>query len=253
MDRSQQFATDSRYQASSRERLDGSAHFDTRIRFPGWSRWMDTYRELRDAGIACIAHPNATEQYLVDSGRGLFREMRFEQLVRVQVDIETLGLNPIDPDARIVMIAISTNGDDAVVLRADDLDEARMIDALNRIIAERDPDVIEGHNLFNFDLPYLGERARQVNRLLTWGREGSPVRVARGTAIQGRRSHDPISTRSRLWSALHRHLSAGSTVRRVRKSRKLRIEVSSRCPGPDSRSENIRTRRGDRSCLGLGS
>lgn len=161
------------------EDLAGDAHFNLRIRFGSWSRWLEAYRAMRDAGAGFIAHPSAMEQYLVDSGQGLFRDMRFDHLIRLQIDIETLGFDPRDPAARVLLIAITTNGDDPLVLRADELDEGSMIDALARVISERDPDVIEGHNLFNFDLPYLIERARQANRLLLWGRDGSPVRIAR--------------------------------------------------------------------------
>jgi len=32
------------------------------------------------------------------------------------------------------------------------------------LIGERDPDVIENHNLFGFDLPFLEERAAQLCR-----------------------------------------------------------------------------------------
>src|SRR5437764_13513407 len=52
-------------------------------------------------------------------------------------------------------------------------------DALNQhtaIIKERDPDVIEGHNLFRFDLPYLVVRARKAKVKLDWGRSGGFLR-----------------------------------------------------------------------------
>jgi DNA polymerase elongation subunit (family B) len=47
------------------------------------------------------------------------------------------------------------------------------------VVAERDPDVLEGHNIFSFDLPYLFERARRHGVELRLGRDGSvPVRRA---------------------------------------------------------------------------
>src|SRR6476660_6225066 len=47
---------------------------------------------------------------------------------------------------------------------------------LTAIIRERDPDVIEGHNLFRFDLPFLVARARKVKVKLDWGRSGGFLR-----------------------------------------------------------------------------
>ena len=41
------------------------------------------------------------------------------------------------------------------------LDEPEMLREFVRIVRERDPDVIEGHNLFQFDLAYLEARARR--------------------------------------------------------------------------------------------
>src|SRR5436190_660650 len=52
-------------------------------------------------------------------------------------------------------------------------------DALKRLtslVKERDPDVIEGHNLFRFDLPYLVQRAKKTKTKLDWGRSGGFLR-----------------------------------------------------------------------------
>ncbi|MEJ7653234.1 MAG: DNA polymerase domain-containing protein [Chloroflexia bacterium] len=40
-------------------------------------------------------------------------------------------------------------------------------------VQERDPDVLEGHNVFDFDLPWLTTRARANNVKLALGRDGS--------------------------------------------------------------------------------
>ena len=46
---------------------------------------------------------------------------------------------------------------------------------LNEAIAAIDPDIIEGHNIYNFDLPYLRARAGALRIALGWGRDGSPL------------------------------------------------------------------------------
>src|SRR5207302_5702312 len=47
---------------------------------------------------------------------------------------------------------------------------------LTALIKERDPDVIEGHDLFRGDLPYLVARAKKLKTKLDWGRGGGFLR-----------------------------------------------------------------------------
>ena len=51
-----------------------------------------------------------------------------------------------------------------------------MLEELTMEIRRRDPDVIEGHNLFRFDLEYIEARARRHRIPLNWGRDGSILR-----------------------------------------------------------------------------
>jgi DNA polymerase elongation subunit (family B) len=76
------------------------------------------------------------------------------------------------------VIAISLAGSDGFrrVLRGDRMDEAAMLAECSRLIRERDPDVVEGHNIFRFDLEYLEARARLLGVPLSWGRGGEPLR-----------------------------------------------------------------------------
>lgn len=158
--------------------LRGRGRLNVRCEAQSWSAWLNAYRSVRESGRPMAAFASAVDQYLVDSGRGLFRGMRFDSLVRAQIDIETLGLDATVDDARIVLITAAINGDGAVVFRGDELSEPEMIAALTAWLQSHDPDVIEGHNIFNFDLPYLVERARRHRQDLEWGRDGSPVRIA---------------------------------------------------------------------------
>ena len=61
-------------------------------------------------------------------------------------------------------------------------DEGELLERVTARIGELDPDVIEGHNLFNFDLPYMVARADRHGVPLTWGRDGSEVRLGAGQA-----------------------------------------------------------------------
>jgi DNA polymerase, archaea type len=167
------------HNASSVVKLNGEASFNTMLTFFTWTRWRSVYQALRDnPGSPVLAFPNPAEQFMIASGLTQFKGIEFDQLRRAQLDIETTGLDPKAEDARIVMIAAAINGENATVLRGDELSEAEMLAALTTWLRQQDPDVIEGHNIFNFDIPYLVARARANNRALSWGRDGSALRQA---------------------------------------------------------------------------
>jgi len=55
-------------------------------------------------------------------------------------------------------------------------DEKQILEQLVERVQALDPDVIEGHNLFGFDLPYLAARAQALGVPLRLGRDGSELR-----------------------------------------------------------------------------
>jgi DNA polymerase elongation subunit (family B) len=111
----------------------------------------------------------AVEQYLMQTGRVMFRGMEYGNLHRLQFDLETTSLSP--KRGRIFMVAVRDSRGLATVIEAPgEGDEARLIAELCALIRERGPDVIENHNLFGFDLPFLVERAAVL---------GVPLRLSR--------------------------------------------------------------------------
>ncbi len=118
------------------------------------------------------------EQYLMYTGRVYFRGLTYSELHRLQFDLETTALDP--HRGRIFMVAIRDNRGLATTLEAPTPeDEARLITDLCTLIRERDPDIIENHNLFGFDLLFLEERASRLGIPLELGRRGGPTRLER--------------------------------------------------------------------------
>src|SRR5215469_8262875 len=116
------------------------------------------------------------EQYLMQTGRVYFLGLTFEYLHRLQFDLETTSLDP--HRGRIFLIALRDNRGLAMTLEAPSPDdEAEMITRLCQIIRERDPEVIENHNLFSFDLQFLEYRAQALGVPLWLGRDGGPGRL----------------------------------------------------------------------------
>src|SRR5579875_442809 len=140
-----------------------------------------------DVPYLILADP--VEQHLMLSGITFFIGMKFEHLRRLQLDIETYISKGFEfPSAaretdRIIAIALTDSDGFECVLSGREMDERSMLMEMVRIIRERDPDVIEGHNLFRFDLEYLESRAARYRLRLSLGRDGSPLR-ARPSRIQ---------------------------------------------------------------------
>jgi DNA polymerase elongation subunit (family B) len=133
---------------------------------------------LHDLGEDEVLWLAPEEQYLVATGRTYFRGLAFDDLHRLQFDLETTGLDP----ARhaIFLVAVRDNRGLARVLdvaesdRTGDAAEADLIGRLAALIREADPDVIENHNLHGFDLPFLAKRAQVLGVPLVLGRAGAP-------------------------------------------------------------------------------
>jgi DNA polymerase, archaea type len=166
----------SRWRGADVDMLSGGNAYHTIVRFPDWRSFRDANQHARDTGLNVVALASPIEQFLVASGITQFKGMRFEQLRRLQLDIETIGLDPKPESGRILMVALSWENDQSRIIELHTT-EADLLDELTDAIVKIDPDVIEGHNVFNFDLPFIEERARRWSRPLNWGRDGSALRI----------------------------------------------------------------------------
>ncbi|UCE82193.1 MAG: DNA polymerase II [Deltaproteobacteria bacterium] len=124
-------------------------------------------------------------QYLLLTGKTLFKGLSFKDLHRLALDIETATApgyafsNPQREEDRILSIALMDNRGSEEVLFGTEYGEGEMLEALGSRITQIDPDVLEGHNIFNFDLEYIVTRARMHGVKLPWGRDGSEPRTRR--------------------------------------------------------------------------
>jgi DNA polymerase I len=172
------------------EPLAGAGALRWRARLASWPDALATRDRCRErSGLAPDLPsapyrfvPDAVQQYLLSSGRTSFGGMRFGDLRRLALDIEVVtGDGHEFPSAmreadRIVAVALADTTGFRHVVRGDRLDERALLEETTRLILERDPDVVEGHNIFRFDLEYLEARARRHRVRLTWGRDGSELR-----------------------------------------------------------------------------
>lgn len=120
----------------------------------------------------------AIEQFLMQSGKVYFRDLEYADLHRLQFDLETTALTP--HEGRIFLVAVRDSRGFEQVLEAPRAeDEAPLLAELCALIRERDPDVLENHNLLGFDLPFLSDRAAQLGVPLLLGRRPGPLPLRR--------------------------------------------------------------------------
>jgi DNA polymerase elongation subunit (family B) len=167
--------------------LAGGAPINRLLFYGTWSacqkarQWMakESGSAASDSGASFAFISDPVQQYLTVSGRTLFRGMRFDDVRRLQVDIECMVsgghefCNAEREGDRIVAIGLGDDSGWSMQLGGACVPEADLIRRFVEVVRERDPDVIEGHNIFQFDLPYLAERARRHKVKLAIGRDGS--------------------------------------------------------------------------------
>ena len=122
---------------------------------------------------------DAVTQYLTQSGKTLFKGMIFDDLYRMQLDIEThyeplkkrSGSSGFGED-EVIIVSLSDNRGWESVIHSKNRTEKDLLEELIDLIVKMDPDVIEGHNIFSFDLSYLQRRCDHHRIAFAIGRNG---------------------------------------------------------------------------------
>src|SRR5256886_360841 len=159
------------------EKLQGDLNYGWLITVHSWKELIALRNGLKTAGRDFFALSDPVQHYLTATGRTLFKDLPFEQLKRMQLEVLSFSEGETD---HIMSVALSDNSgwEELVVVDPKKLPESEhaAIKRLTALIRERDPDVIEGHNLFRSDLTYLVARAKRLKTKLDWGRSGGFLR-----------------------------------------------------------------------------
>ncbi len=167
------------------QKLEGDLKYGWLITVDSWKELIALRNGLKKAGRGFFAFTDPVQHYLTASGRTLFKDLPFEELKRLQLEVLSFaepvaGVADAGANDHIMSIALSDNTgwEELIVVDPKNIEESERnaLRRLTSIIKERDPDVIEGHNLFRFDLPYLVARARKAKTKLDWGRSGGFLR-----------------------------------------------------------------------------
>ncbi|HOO56481.1 MAG TPA: DNA polymerase domain-containing protein [bacterium] len=116
-------------------------------------------------------------QFLVESGIGQFKGMDFSELRRMQIAVTVATPCELEytrashPDNRILCISLSDNTGWHRTMHAGETLEEDMLNEVMKAVSERDPDVIEGHDLFVSILPLLYAKCRRHKISFRLGRD----------------------------------------------------------------------------------
>jgi DNA polymerase elongation subunit (family B) len=160
------------------EELRGAAPF-SRLAHAETLEAYESFIKSAKATVGVDAVRPLENQFLIQRRARLYRDLSFGQLRRCQLDIETSSADGSFSDAskaedRVLAIGLRCAGQNRLLLLAEasDAAEKTLLSELNTALAEIDPDVIEGHNIFKFDLDFLRQRARRHKVPCAWGRFG---------------------------------------------------------------------------------
>src|SRR6201987_502532 len=158
------------------EKLTGDAKFGWLISVDSWKELIALRNGLKSAGRDFFAFTDPVQHYLTATGRTLFKDLALEELKRMQ--LEVLAFEGDDNHIMSLGLCDNNGWEDLILVDPNNVEESERnaLRRLTSLIKERDPDVIEGHNLFRFDLPYVVARAKKLKTKLDWGRTGGFLR-----------------------------------------------------------------------------
>lgn len=135
-------------------------------------------RATREGASVDVIRP-LENQFLLQQRARLYGDMAFGQVRRCQLDIEVASPDGGFPDAtraedRVLAVGLRVGGRNQLLLleAMTDAAEKKLLEDFGAALIAADPDVIEGHNIFKFDLDYLRQRCRRHKVACAWGRFG---------------------------------------------------------------------------------
>src|SRR5881409_3403624 len=153
------------------EKLRGDLKYGWLITVDSWKELIALRNGLKNSRRDFFAFTDLVQHYLTVTGRTLFKDLPFEELKRMQIEVLSVaGIDEPGDKDHVMSIALSDNTgwEELIVIDRNNIEESERnaLKRLTTLIKDRGPDVIEGHNLFRFDVPYLVGRAKKLKTKL---------------------------------------------------------------------------------------
>ncbi len=145
--------------------LEGHGAFKFLVKFQSWTDFQQARKFLGTSAYFAVNDP--VQQYLMATGRTSFKGLHFDQISRLQLAVVSAA------DNTLRAIQLCDNRGWQLELTGT---EAQILKRFVETIRERDPDVLEGHDIFRAALTQISDRARAARVPLKLGRDGSALR-----------------------------------------------------------------------------
>lgn len=159
------------------DRLDGNLFYKWIKTYASRDEFLQDRNRNRHKNLYSIYNPK--EALMVHRGLSNFLNLKLEDVSIFSFDLETTGLDPQADDAFIVMIATTFRNKKGTVRKLFCYDEydgqGELIEAFCHHIKTLNPTILLGHNILDFDFPYLDTIANLNDVSLDLGRDGSSI------------------------------------------------------------------------------
>ncbi|MBU1297563.1 MAG: hypothetical protein KKF20_00755 [Bacteroidetes bacterium] len=129
-------------------------------------------------------------QYLIQTGKTCYKGMEFEDIYRIQIYIETHKKpghrysNPERKEDEIKLIGISDSKGRQFIIGKKEKSEKDILEEFISFVRTKDPDIIEGHYLHNFTIPYFIKRCEINGCDFNVGRDQSQPKIIEPNYLQ---------------------------------------------------------------------
>jgi DNA polymerase I len=158
-----------------------AVHFILRQHNKNRSPHIHSYQDLKEL----LIRSDPVRQFLLQSGINLFKGMKFEELVRLHIDMECvpppMKKKEKKETERILVITLVDGGGKEYVLRCRSASaEKGVLEKCISLIKDIDPDIIDGYNLYGGIMPAIVRACERNGVSFSIGRDGSDMRAPAG-------------------------------------------------------------------------
>lgn len=160
--------------------LRGSNYYNFALKCETRQQRGEYIGKLRAKGFDYHCVYNEAEMFMLKKGYTYYKDMKPEDVSVLSFDIETISLSPHEGKVLLISNTYRSQGNiERALFPYDDYNsQQEMIYAWCNWVNDKDPSILLGHNIFNFDLPYLRHHAKN----LPLGRDSSDAHFAKNVS-----------------------------------------------------------------------
>lgn len=160
-------------------KLKGDLHYKYGRQFKSKEEFYSIKNKLKDKDKFLVYDPR--EALMIKDGFTFYKDMTPNELSILSFDLETTGID-LNDDSKILVISFTYRSSwgtiEKYLMTYDGFEsQGKMIESFCEWVREKDPDIILGHNINSYDIPYMKYIAAKEDVELLLGRDGSALKT----------------------------------------------------------------------------